>query len=1109
MKQLLNIILLCGLSLTISAQDWSYVKTRTMTNAGGTTYLDHFDYDNGLGQTHQQIDVNFTPNHNNLVTLIEYDDYRRPAQVWLPVEMSGSGVMNDNTVKSTATTFYSNSMPYTKNIYEQSPLERIKQRYLPGQEWYNAGKSQQTDWYTNTSSNPEGNALVLTMNQSTLSFSSTSQKYWIEKTTDEDDRKTITFTDLCGQVAAVRNYDSTPLTTYYAYDDFGDLRYVLPPEVADYYEGNPSQSLSPTSTLMEQYGYEYRYDNRHNCIYKRLPGCDPIYYIYDKAGHCIFSQDGVQRIAGKWSFNIPDAFGRTVMTGVFTGSIDYTTEPLRNTVFMATRSNGNMNLHGYIFSGTTPINNFSYGYLEIYTVQYYDDYSFIGNTGTFSTLNYSTPPSSDYGSRGLTAPKNMPTGSMTGRLTSTGVNGYDYATIFYDDRGRVIQTKTTNYMGGYDYEYTGYDYTGNVLKRQHVHNKSGGSTQTETYTYTYDQAGRLITTKHKLNSNSEVTLHEIGYDAVGRLTSRSNGAVATTSYDYNVRSWLKNITTGSLFSETLYYNDSYGGNTLQYAGNISAIKWTADTKTRGYKFTYDKFSRLLKADYLENGSTNSNYNTEYTYDMMGNFLTLKRNGMTSTGNYGIIDNLTFTYNGNQVTKIEDSENNLTYNGAFNFNDSTNISDDYSYDKNGNLTKDSNKKIFSIQYNSLNLPSKINYSDGKTMDYVYSGTGEKKSVTYNVLMAGGNYTYCGNFIYYNGNLSQILFDGGYVGISGSTPTYHYYLKDHLGNNRMVVNASGVVKQVNHYYPFGGLFGESTGGGYQDFKYNDKEFNRLIGLDWYDYGARHMTPDAGRFTTIDPLSEKYYSISPYVYCGNNPMNIIDPSGMDWYRDADGHLQWNSDLTEDNAGDLLHEGESYLSYSSDGRVYATDADGRFFYGDREGNLSQFLMPEITITGYRNPALHNSLAYSLMGFRGVTDSGDYGPWSPDAMSIEGGFNIQLGSLSYSYGLGLISGDNESALYFNFSSGFAQGLRFNIGGYLSLDFYNINRDKLPVGSGIGLYENNAMNWGFALGPVGFNYGYGTNSGYNNDLYKSYGIFMGTGVGASFGPSQSKYLIKK
>lgn len=90
---------------------------------------------------------------------------------------------------------------------------------------------------------------------------------------------------------------------------------------------------------------------------------------------------------------------------------------------------------------------------------------------------------------------------------------------------------------------------------------------------------------------------------------------------------------------------------------------------------------------------------------------------------------TFTYNGNQVTKIEDSENNLTYNGAFNFNDSTNISDDYSYDKNGNLTKDSNKKIFSIQYNSLNLPSKINYSDGKTMDYVYSGTGEKKSVTY--------------------------------------------------------------------------------------------------------------------------------------------------------------------------------------------------------------------------------------------------------------------------------------------------------------------------------------------------------------------------------------------
>ena len=137
-------------------------------------------------------------------------------------------------------------------------------------------------------------------------------------------------------------------------------------------------------------------------------------------------------------------------------------------------------------------------------------------------------------------------------------------------------------------------------------------------------------------------------------------------------------------------------------------------------------------------------------------------------------------------------------------------------------------------------------------------------------------YCGNMIYENGVLKQILVDGGYVTFSGTTPNYFYYLKDHLGNNRVVLTPSGTPIQVNHYYPFGGLFGESTGGSTQRFMYNGKELDRTHGLDWYDYGARHMTPDVGRFTTIDPMAEKYYSISPYAYCANNPIKYIDVKG-----------------------------------------------------------------------------------------------------------------------------------------------------------------------------------------------------------------------------------------
>jgi hypothetical protein len=274
--------------------------------------------------------------------------------------------------------------------------------------------------------------------------------------------------------------------------------------------------------------------------------------------------------------------------------------------------------------------------------------------------------------------------------------------------------------------------------------------------------------------------------------------------------------------------------------------------------------------------------------------------------------------------------------------------------------------------------------------------------------------------------------------------------------------------------------------------------------YDYGARFYDPGICRFTTMDPMCEKYYHLSPYIYCGNNPVRYVDPSGMDWYQDKNGNLIWNSNLTKENAKDLLSEQEKYLSYSSDGRIYATDDSGVFFYGDNEGKLKQLLMPEIVVTGHRNPQLYNSLAYSLMGFRGVADSGQYGPWSPSAMSIEAGISFQFGNAAYSYGLGFISGDNESAIYTNINSSFAGGFKLCFGGYASIDLYN--KQSLKSHNGISDFEKNGMNWGLGLGLFGFNYGYGTNNGYDNGLYKSYGINIGTGFGMSLGPNNIIYI---
>jgi hypothetical protein len=196
---------------------------------------------------------------------------------------------------------------------------------------------------------------------------------------------------------------------------------------------------------------------------------------------------------------------------------------------------------------------------------------------------------------------------------------------------------------------------------------SGMTTQTETYTYEYNTSGLLAKTKHKLNTNSEVTLHQYAYNDIGQLTGKTNGGIssAAETYTYNVRSWLKTISS-TLFSETLYYNDTYGGSVAQFGGNISAMTWNADSKTRGYKFTYDNLVRLTKAEYIENGSASPHYDTEYSYDRMGNILTLKRNGKLNDTAFPPIDNLTFTYSGNQVTRIDDSGYTPSYTGAFNF-----------------------------------------------------------------------------------------------------------------------------------------------------------------------------------------------------------------------------------------------------------------------------------------------------------------------------------------------------------------------------------------------------------------------------------------------------------
>ena len=499
---------------------------------------------------------------------------------------------------------------------------------------------------------------------------------------------------------------------------------------------------------------------------------------------------------------------------------------------------------------------------------YYDGYGFVGGTGL--PTGQFTKDTSGYGR-----------GSLTGSaVTVFGSSTKIYKAFYYDIKGRMTKSVQNNLLSGYDITSTVYTFSNKPSGVTHTHTASGKTTRTEVYTYTYDHADRISKVRHSLGGTS-ITLYDATYDNFGRLlTKQYHGtSINKLTYAYNLRSWLTGIS-GTCFTQNVYYNTGVG--TAKYNGNISSMTWKSgnESTVRGYKFTYDGLDRMLNATYGETASisTNANRFSENVtgYDKNGNIKSLQRYGQTGASAYGLIDNLTFTLNGNQLSRVDDAVSTVAYGTNTAFVNGASAAGEYAYDVNGNLTKDLNKGIADIQYNVLNLPSTVSFSDGSTITYTYGADGTKLRTVHKIGSTTTTTDYCGNVIYENGTQKLLLTEEGYINLTG-TQQYHYYLKDHQGNNRVVINQSGTVEETNHYYPFGGVFG--TTGNTQPYKYNGKEFDTKKGLNWYDYGARHYDAALGRFTTNDPLAEKYYSMSPYTYCADNPVKFIDPNGMEY--------------------------------------------------------------------------------------------------------------------------------------------------------------------------------------------------------------------------------------
>ena len=514
----------------------------------------------------------------------------------------------------------------------------------------------------------------------------------------------------------------------------------------------------------------------------------------------------------------------------------------------------------------------------------------------------------------------------------------------------MTKSVQNNLLSGYDITSTVYTFSDKPSGVTHTHTASGKTTRTEVYTYTYDHADRISKVRHSLGGTS-ITLYDATYDNFGRLLTKQYHGTSTNklTYAYNLRSWLTGIS-GTCFTQNLYYNTGVG--TAKYNGSISSITWKSgnESTVRGYKFTYDGLDRMLNATYGETASisTNANRFSENVtgYDKNGNIKSLQRYGQTGASAYGLIDNLTFTLNGNQLSRVDDAVMASAYGGGFEFKDGVKQVGEYTYDANGNLTKDLNKGITDIQYNCLNLPSAVTFSDGSTITYVYAADGTKLRTVHKIGGATTTTDYCGNVVYENGAQKLLITEEGYITLSDNK--YYYYLKDHQGNNRVVINQSGAVEETNHYYLFGGVFASSTST--QPYKYNSKEYDTKKGLNWYDYGARHYDAVLGRFMTVDPLAEKYYSESLYTYCYSNPINCIDPNGKDGIYIAFPDYKISTPIGK--IGNLGHAGVLLIDNKTGVTKY-------YEYGryDKEGKgvVRTFAVPNVKIGQDKKPTLES----------------------------------------------------------------------------------------------------------------------------------------------------------
>lgn len=920
MKDLLTTLILCLLPSIGHAQsyDQNFVKE-----------VEHFDtlwaditkvnYYNGLGYLVETATTGFA-GFNNIYTLTDYDSKGRESKIYRPTPIyTNLSYYEPQIFKDASKKYYGNEFSSRQNHYDYA--DRIVREYIEGFWWFVHSAHNEYSFDTNTA------------DDKVIRYSETLGKGYypagcLEKETamDADGHAVVSFKNLDGNVVLERRNQGD---TYFVYDRLGQLTYILSPKYQE-------------DADLAAYAYQYVYDKRGNLVKKTLPGTQYAQYWYDKEDHLVFEQDAHLRSKGLYRFYLYDELGRVAVVGTsrncqtsvqdLEAKVIYTSaDGILHTGYMLPYK-----FPDIINAAEATIEKVNfYDNYDFLTGSHRGDFSDIKpvqTTGANGLLAGSITKATN-GQYLFEVKCYDPKGNVTNTLRK-GLDGYASNTVnVYTLTNKLDSTRTEVSVGygenlkiSIDNEYSR---STNLPITKTITLEHGYSPYSSTMRYSYDELNRLAKVFRPYNVGNVVYEYDVhGWPTKIETNSfkeylyYTDGEKPCYNGDISVMKWSNNnygSTRGYIFTydglnrltnavycegDNLKLDRAYGRFTesIRYDlnGNITHVERGGHSGDGGYT-TIDNLDIRLSGNQMasvtETASpviyegaldfnAGSNGQADYKYNGFG--------ALTSDTGRGIT-----------MIEYDDSKNPARIQFA-----------------NGNVTKyvysSDGQKLRTIYYTAMpNI--KVGY--GETHELTKAETQVVDSV---------DYLLDGNLILKNGRIKSFLFEGGYCdanepfvclvkpalfdedlendsidwenmpetkevisfqdlmddwqasmdAIHNSDDfTFYYFNKDHLGNNREVVDDSGNICQVINYYPYGMPYSDPKAtikADLQPFKYNGKEFDMMHGLDTYDYGARQYNPIVPTWDRIDNRCEDQPYCTPYMYGNGNPVNSIDKDG-----------------------------------------------------------------------------------------------------------------------------------------------------------------------------------------------------------------------------------------